>query len=235
MVAVYIPVLQPAVQISTHALETYNLDYKTAFMLRALHACNEAKDSKITCLGTAVTYHRRCRNPLRMTKWTIILAQMVEVAEDATFTLSDLKSVAANWAAGLSCHLHGGQKDVAMATLGAVAAYRLAFPEDVVVPGAVRLQVEHFGLGLLDRFTETTLSSESGCEVPSQPAKIIEKSDAVSERPLSEGKGRIKQMKALLSLVRAVLQALELCLSIVLLYLSILLVCAGILQLLGGR
>jgi len=200
-----------------------------------LHACDEAKDHKITCLGTAVTYHRRCRNPLRMAKWTVVLAQMVEAAEDSTFTLSDLKFVAANWAAGLSCYLHGGQKGVAMAALGAVAAYRLAFAENVVVPGAVRLPVEHFGLGLLERCMAGCLSSQTGFNVLSQPSKIIKKPDDVSEGPLSKGEGRIKQVKALLSVATAVLQGLELCLSVALLYLSILLVCAGILQLLGGR
>jgi hypothetical protein len=135
MVAIYIPVLQSAEQVYLHFAKSFHLDYKIAFMLRALHACNKAKDHKMTCLGTAVTYHRRCRKPLRTTKMIAVLAEMVEAAEDPYALLGDLRFVAVDWAAGLSCYLHGAQKGVAMAALGAVAVYRLESQVVAVDPG----------------------------------------------------------------------------------------------------
>jgi hypothetical protein len=158
---------------------------------------------------------------------------MVEVAEDATFTLGDLRFMAANWAAGLSCHLHGAQKGVAMAALGVVAAYRLAFPENVVVPYALRLPMYGVELGSMDRCREDYLCPETNDQVLKWPTRSPNESDVVSKGPPNEGK--VKQANewhqrgmALVLLGEAILQALKLCLSI-------LLVCVGILLLLGVK
>jgi hypothetical protein len=139
MVAIYVPVLQSAEPVYTHLTHTRNVDYKTAFILRALHAYNGAKDHRITCLGTAVTYDRRCRNPLRQLAIVLTVTEMIEAAENGTFYFEDLKLYAAKWADGLSCYLHGRQRGVAMAAMGAIALYRQTFPANVVVPRVKRL------------------------------------------------------------------------------------------------
>jgi hypothetical protein len=139
MVAIYIPVLQSAEPVYTQVIHSRNIDYKTTFILRALHACNEAKSHGITCLGTAVTYNRRCRNPLRKLVIVLIITEMIEAAENGTFYFEDLKLYAAKWVDGLSCYLHGRQKGVAMAALGAIAVYRQTFPGNVIVPRVQRL------------------------------------------------------------------------------------------------
>jgi hypothetical protein len=139
MVAIYIPVLQTAEPVYTQSTQSRNLDYKTAFILRALHACNEAKSHGITCLGTAVTYNRRCRNPLRKLAIVLNVAEMIEAAENGTLYFEDLKLYGAKWADGLSCYLHGRQKGVAMAAMGAIAVYRQTFPGNVVMPRVQRL------------------------------------------------------------------------------------------------
>jgi hypothetical protein len=110
MVAIYVPVIQAVEPVYTQVTQTRNFDHKTAFVFRALHACNEAKDHRVTCLGTAVSYNRRCRNPLY--KLTIVLTvnEMIEAAENGTFYFQDLRLYAAKWADGLSCYLHGRQK-----------------------------------------------------------------------------------------------------------------------------
>jgi hypothetical protein len=139
MVAIYVPVIQAVEPVYTQVTQTRNFDHKTAFIFRVLHACNEAKDHRVTCLGTAVSYNRRCRNPLY--KLTIVLTvnEMIEAAENGTFYFQDLKLYAAKWADGLSCYLHGRQKGVAMAAMGAIAVYRRTFPANVVVPRVQRL------------------------------------------------------------------------------------------------
>jgi hypothetical protein len=92
MVAIYVPVIQAVEPVYTQVTQTRNFDHKTAFIFRALHACNEAKDHRVTCLGTAVSYNRRCRNPLY--KLTIVLTvnEMIEAAENGTFYFQDLNS-----------------------------------------------------------------------------------------------------------------------------------------------
>lgn len=258
MVAIYIPVLQPAEQIYLHVHNAFNLDYKIAFMLRALHACNEAKDKEITCLGTAVTYSRRCRNPLRTTKWMAVLAEMVAAAEDPYALLEDLRFMAVDWAAGLSCYLHGAQKGVAMAALGAVAVYRLVAKEGIVVPGL--LDVWNFALDpklsacctegnaalkrkeneakcLAKNVVESDLISEGLLETSKSPVKDLGESDILSAPSL--GKVKTKQEKVfhlldkmLLSLMKVVL---EFCLSILLLHLSVSLLRESISLLLGSK
>jgi len=235
MVAIYVPVVQSAAIFHPHIAIPYNLDYKTAFMLRALRACNEAKDNKITCLGTAVTYHRRCRNPLRMTKWAVVAAQMVAVAEDGTFTLGDLKFLAANWASGLSCYLHGAQKGVAMAALGAVVLYRQTFPGSVVVPRFRHLPM-YVG-GYHPQARDTNGFSSSNAEDGAQKyllAKSLDESDAVFEGWLNATKAkqakeklhRFEKALMLLSILKTVL--LFLLIHMLLLYLSNLLLGVGI-------
>jgi hypothetical protein len=156
MVAIYIPVIQSAEQVYTEITQARNFDYKTAFIFRALHACNEAKNHRVTCLGTAVTYNRRCRNSIH--KGTVMLAvtEMIETAEDGTVYFEDLKLLAMKWADGLSCYLYGRQKGVAMAAMGAIAVYRQTFPANVVVPRVQRLEltpgivssaVDHYSCG----------------------------------------------------------------------------------------
>jgi hypothetical protein len=93
----------------------------------------------MTCLGTAVTYNRRCRNPPRKLAIVLTVTEMIEAAENGTFYFEDLKLYAAKWANGLSCYLHGRQKGVVMAAMGAIAVYRHTFPGNVVVPRIQRL------------------------------------------------------------------------------------------------
>jgi len=242
MVAIYVPVVQSAGIFIPHIVIPYNHDYKTAFMLRALRACNEAKDNKITCLGTAVTYHRRCRNPLRMTKWAVVAAQMVAVAEDGSFTLGDLKFLAANWAAGLSCYLHGAQKGVAMAALGAVVLYRQTFPGSVVAPHFCHLPMYPRGYRPQARYANGFPSL--GTENDAQKyllAKSLDESNAVFEGWLNQTKAkhakeklhRFEKAFMLLSTVKAVL--LVLLVHMLLLYLSILLLGVGISLPLGSQ
>lgn len=130
MVAIYIPVLQSPEPVYTSLAKAYKLDYKKAIILRALYACNEAKDNHITCLGTAVSCNRRCRNSPH--KWTTALAEMIDAAEDGCLSFEDLKVLAPDWAAGLACYLHGKQRGVAMAVMGAIAVYRQTLPGNVV-------------------------------------------------------------------------------------------------------
>lgn len=181
MVAIYVSVPQPAEQVYLHVPHAFHLDRKIAFMLRALHACNETKDNKITCLGTAVTYHRRCRNPLRTTKWMAVLAEMVEAAKDPYALLGDLRFMAPSWAGGLSCYLHGAQKGVAMAALGAVAVYRLEAMGGIAVPGL--LDVWKFALspGPSGYFAQGHASFKTKQKAAECSAKPVEDSDAVSE------------------------------------------------------
>lgn len=255
MVAIYVPVLQPAKEIHLYLPNPFHIDHKTAFMLRALHAYNEAKDHKVTCLGTAVTYHkRRCRNTLRATKLMAVLAEMVEAAEDPYALLSDLRFLTPRWAAGLSCYLHGAQKGVAMAALGAVAVYRLEFRmvagSGVLGLGKYVLHPIHCteGYGSLELKGDAAKCLARNMEEPDAlferllkaakcPEKNFGKPNAVSEGPLDEGK--IKQWTkldglemALLSLVDAIL---KLCASIVWLYLLVSLVHLGILLVLGRK
>jgi len=219
MVAIYIPVLASPSQIYTHVPKPFIPDYKTAFMLRALHACDEAKDHQITCLGTAVTYHRRCRNPLRMDKCTAVLAEMVEAAEDGYALLGDLRFLAGDWAAGLSCYLHGAQKGVAMAALGAVALYRLTFPADVRVPGFDGLSVGGVDWGTLEHCAKSDLYPKTDSEALGLSAKNVEQSDAGTKGSPGEidakPANKLHQLgTAILAHVQAVL---ELCWSVLLL------------------
>lgn len=50
---------------------------------------------------------------------------MIEAAEDRGVYLADLKGDAEEWAKDFACYLHGGQKGVKMAVLGAIAVYRM--------------------------------------------------------------------------------------------------------------
>ncbi|KAM0710786.1 hypothetical protein Q7P35_001524 [Cladosporium inversicolor] len=238
MVAIYIPVLQSPDQFYTHVPNSYTPNYKIAFMLRALHASNEAKAHKITCLGTAVTYHRRCRNPLRTTKLMAVLAEMVDAAEDHDVSLGDLKLLAGEWAAGLACYLHGAQKGVVMTALGAVAAYRLTFADggNVVVPGVPQhLLPFGFKSRLLSGCTNVCNYREA-----KDKAKKVGEHEAVCEGLLTKGKarGKIKPWEkvhglelALLSLTEAVL---KFCTTIAWLYLGALMIYTSILLLLGS-
>lgn len=170
MVAIYIPVLQSPESVYNYIAKTYKSDYKKAFILRALYACNEAKDNHITCLGTAFTYNRRCRNSLG--RWTGVLAQMIDAAEDGTLGFEDLKIIAPVWADRLSCYLHGKQKSVTMAVLGAIAAYRQTFPANVVVPRVQRFgSMLDFVSGAVDSHAVTSLTCETGCKTPESVAK----------------------------------------------------------------
>lgn len=219
MVAIYIPVLQSAAPVYSSVAKTYKLDYKTAFILRALHACNEAKDNKITCLGNAVTYSRRCRNPLH--KWTTVLAEMIEAAEDGTLYFDDLKFLAAGWAAGVSCYLHGSQKGVAMATLGAVALYRQTFPANVVVPRVTHLPLKGGVLSSIDRYVEGCLTGKKKLEALKRQAKklnevalVLEKSLDLVEAKHMKNPDQLK--KALLLIEKAVLLLCESVLTLLL-------------------
>ena len=109
---------------------------------------------------------------------------MVEAAEDPYTLLRDLRFLAVDWAAGLSCCLHRLQKRVGMAALGAVAAYRLEAKEGIAVPG------------LLDRWTFALDRTSSGCCAGNHASLdtketaeecLAEKgggSDVVSEKPI---------------------------------------------------
>lgn len=170
MVAIYIPVLQSPKPVYNSLAKTYKLDYKKAFIFRALYACNEAKDNHFTCLGTAVSCNRRCRNPPR--KWTTVLAEMIEAAEDGCLSFEDLKVLAPDWAAGLACYLHGEQKGVAMAVLGAIAVYRQTFPANVL-----SFEVQHPYATLTLKASdfrpcsETSLACETKCKTLESKAK----------------------------------------------------------------
>jgi len=182
MVAIYIPVLQSPEKIYLPVPNSCPLNHKTAFMLRALHASNSAKAHKITCLGTAVTYHRRCRNPLRTTKLLAVLAEMVEAAEDPYALLGDLRFLAPKWAAGLACYLHGAQQGVAMAVLGAVAVYRL---ESRMVAGPGELGLGKFVLGP-GRCLEGEVEVEAKEEGAECLTEKMEEPDAMFERLAKE-------------------------------------------------
>lgn len=258
MVAIYIPVLQPAEQVYLHVHNAFNLDYKIAFMLRALHACNEAKDNKVTCLGTAVTYHRRCRNPLRMTKLLAVLAEMVAAAEDPYAPLGDLRFMAVDWAAGMSCYLHGAQNGVAMAALGAVAVYRLEAKEGIVVPGFLDLwkfaldpklsaccTEGHAALKgtkketkcLAKTVVESDVVSEGLLETLESPAKDLGEAGVLSAPSL--GKVKTKQENVLHLLDEMLLSFMEAVLgfflSMLLLYLGVSLLRESISLLLGSK
>ncbi|GAB7327014.1 hypothetical protein MBLNU13_g10956t1 [Cladosporium sp. NU13] len=214
MVAIYVPVFQPAEQVYLHVPHAFHLDRKIAFMLRALHACNEGKDNKITCLGTAVTCHRRCRNPLRTTKLMAVLGEMVEAAEKPYALLGDLRFLAAEWTAGLSCHLHGAQKGIAMVALGAVAVYRLEAKEENVFPGLLNVwkfvleqkssyccAKGHAGLETKEGAAkcpaknggELEIVSERSLETPMCLEEKPDESDAVSEGLLKTAKSPAKK------------------------------------------
>lgn len=170
MVAIYIPVLQSPEPVYDYIAKAYKLDYKKAFLLRALHACNEAKDNHITCLGTAVSCNRRCHNSLD--RWAGVLTQMIDAAEDGTLGFEDLKIIAPVWADRLSCCLHRKQKGVTMAVMGAIALYRQTFPASVVVPRVQRVgSTLEFLSGAVDRHAVNSLASEADCKVPESVAK----------------------------------------------------------------
>lgn len=200
MVAIYIPVLPSATHLHTHLPNSHTLGLapKTAFMLRALHAYNEAKSNQITCLGNAVTYHRRCRNPLRLIKLIAVLDQMVEAAEDPYALLGDLRFMAKDWAKGLACYLHGAQKGVAMAALGAVAVYRLE--SEVVAVDPLRPGLWEYELGPMH-----WVEAEGSLEVKEKASKgladKVEESDAVADGLLKTTKcpeGKANESDALL-------------------------------------
>lgn len=128
MVAIYFPQPEPAKPIKTYAVSFECLDNNTDFLVRALHARNLSKDNHITCLGTAVTYNRRCLRPSH--HWPTVVNEIVEAADDRTLRLADLKDKAAVWGARLSCDLHFTQAEPAMAVLGAIALYREKFSAD---------------------------------------------------------------------------------------------------------
>lgn len=258
MVAIYVPILQPAEQVYLHVPNAFLLDHKIAYMLRALHACNKSKDNKITCLGTAVTYHRRCRNPLRTAKWMAVLAEMIAAAEDSYVLLGDLKFMALEWALGLSCYLHGAQKGVAMAALGAVVVYRLESKGGTVVPGLLDLWECALDPGLWSCCAEGHAAPETQEKEAKCVVENVDESDAVSEGLLetlkspaknlgesgilsapSLGKIETKQAKLshlldkmLLSFMKAVLRF---CLSILLLHLGVLLLRESISLLLRNK
>lgn len=131
MVAIYFPHPKPAVSVDESITKSHELDDKTVFILRALHACNEAKDSLFTCLGTAITYNRRCRNPARA--WFDVMAEVAEAADSRDIRLADLKDKANAWGARLSCYHHFTQAGPGMAVLGAIALFR-EFTENVETP-----------------------------------------------------------------------------------------------------
>jgi hypothetical protein len=180
-------------------------------MLRALHAYNESKNNQITCLGTAVTYHRRCRNPLRTIKLIAVLDQMVEAAEDPYALLGDLRFLAKDWAKGLACYLHGAQRGVAMAALGAVAVYRLESEVVAVeggMPGAWRYELgsvhcvegegsvetkEKAAKGLADKVGESDGVAEGLLETPKCPEEKPNESDALLEGLLKAVKSPAKK------------------------------------------
>jgi hypothetical protein len=199
MIAIYIPVLPSTEKVHTHSPKANTLNHKTAFMLRALHAYNESKYNQITCLGTAVTYHRRCRYPLRTTKLAAILAEMAEAAEDPYALLGDLRFLAVEWARGLSCYLHEAQKGVVMAALGAVAVYRLECEVVAVyggLPGVWKYELglvhcmegegsleveEEAAKGLAENVGESDDVVEGLLETPKCPEEKPDESDAMSE------------------------------------------------------
>jgi hypothetical protein len=232
MVPIYIPVLQSAEPVYAHLTQPRNLDYKTAFILRALHACNEAKDHHITCLGTAVTYDRRCRNPLRKLAIVLIVTEMIEAAENGTFYFGDLKLYAAKWADSLPCYLHGRQKGVAMTAMGAIAVYRQTFPANVVVPRVQRLgltaglvsAVKRYPSGFLSRSTsnkalELTMAAKKcdksctmlGASLHKSVAWIANKCDecyalldVLRQLPMAEQKQLVRRVEKTLSSIEKV-------------------------------
>lgn len=128
MVAIYFPQPEPAKPIKMCAVSFECLDQNIDFLVRALHARNPSKDNHITCLGTAVTYNRRCLRPSH--HWLTVVNEIVEAADDRTLRLADLKGKAAVWGARLSCDLHFTQAEPAKAVLGAIALYREKFSAD---------------------------------------------------------------------------------------------------------
>lgn len=187
-----------------------------------------------------------------------VLAEMVEAAGDPYALLGDLRFMAPSWAAGLSCYLHGAQKGVAMAALGAVAVYRLEAMDGIAVPGL--LDVWKFALspGPSGYFAEGHASlktkqkaaecsakdldesdvvSEGVLNAAKSPAKNTGESDAVSEEVLDKVKTQQAKMlhllfKTLLAFVEAVL---GLCLCMLLFYFSVLLLCESILLMLRSK
>jgi hypothetical protein len=242
MVAIYIPVIQAAEPVYAQITHSGNFDYKTAFILRALHACNEAKGYHVTCLGTAVTYSRRCRDPLY--KLTVTVTVMIEAAENGTFYFEDLKLYAAKWTDGLSCYLHGRQKGVAMAAMGAITVYRQTFPTSVVVPrvqrliltpGIVSSAVDHYSCGSLTRsttnkaleLTMATKACDKSCTmlgaslhksvawIANQCAECYALIDDLLQLPIAEQKQLVRRLeKTLLSIERVslLLREIVLCL-----------------------
>jgi hypothetical protein len=212
MVAIYIPILPSAAQAHTYLPTSHSLNPRTAFMLRALHAYNSAKNNQITCLGTAVTYHRRCRNPLRTIKLIAVLDQVVEAAEDPYALLGDLRFLAKDWARGLACYLHGAQKGVAMAALGAVAVYRVeseVMAVDCLRPGLWKyvldpvhcmegegsLEVkEEAATGQAENVGESDAVAEGSLETPKCPEEKPNESDSVTEALLKAAKNPAKNI-----------------------------------------
>lgn len=94
-------------------------------MLRALGIGNEDRNNRFTCLGTAITYNRRCRMPLHM--WIEVLVEVMEAAEDRSVRLADLRNKANCLGSRLSCYHHVAQPGPGMIALGAIALYRDKF------------------------------------------------------------------------------------------------------------
>lgn len=196
MVAIYVPSLQASspntttypAQTSTSTTLTNN---KIAFFLRALHAYNKAKHNRLTCLGTAVTCNRRCRNPLYESKWAVVLDEMIEAAENRNLCLADLKGEAAQWAKGLACYLHGGQKGVAMGVLGAIALYRKML-DACVIPIVGMCMIAPF-----DELARQHYDRAKGCLGSAVKDEEVKESGSVDEELAAQVKLEEEQLRVI--------------------------------------
>lgn len=136
---------------------------------------------------------------------------MVEAAEDPYALLGDLRFLAQDWAKGSACYLHGAQKGVAMAALGAVAVYRLeseVVAVDPLRPGLWKYVLdpvhctedddpvqakEKTVKGLVDKVEESDAVAEGLREAPKCPEEKPNESDALLEGLLKAAKSPAKK------------------------------------------
>lgn len=148
-----------------------------------------------------------------------MLAQMIDAAEDGTLVFEDLKVIAPVWATGLACYLHGKQKGVAMAVMGAIAVYRQTFPANVVLP---RVQRVGSMLGSVSGDVGCHAVTSLPCETGSKASKSEAKQHDGSRASL---KGSFQQVAAerLVELQRLKMTLVSIEKAILLLYENIML------------
>lgn len=151
---------------------------------------------------------------------------MIEAAENRDLRLADLKGEASQWAKGLACYLHGGQKGVATGVLGAIALYRKGLDASVLpivgmslVAPFDELARQHYdrAKGGLESAVKEEEGKESGLEAEQLTAQVKleeEQLRVIQEKEMALFVANEKRIALLEDRVLLLLERLELLLEL---------------------